>query len=203
MSVQTALTVGGFQLSSAMQSTMLLAEQLGAVRKAVAEPKPEEMTQADALALQSSVASTLLATDGYKILEEMYVSMAQMVEATMLFVLPVMMEEETIRTTLGESFEAFNSGFQALREDLATVGDLLQQTYAKHRGRSGEITEADLEMITNCSLAYSKLQTQLEEHISPELMNQMTQLESAGISADVLHAALAKALQESEEATDV
>lgn len=207
MNIQTPKTVGGFSLTPAMQASINIANTMAAVREA-ATPIPfaandEELTQEQALAIQSSVANKLLAEDGLKILSEMYLAQSQMVEAAMIFVLPVMQETDRLKEAMGEKYEEFEKGFTALREDLAIVASLANVTLAKHKDLQAPIDDAKLAIITDCSLAYSKLQTQLEDNISPELMRQMNQLEEVGIGADILTDALAKLLAPSEEAQDV
>lgn len=205
LTVAQAHAVAPFPLTDTMKATLQLSEALAKTKALTQEPaifsaNDEDVDFETALAIQSSVARQLLATDGYKVLNELYLGLSGMVEAAMFFVLPVLMEEDTLREKLGEHFEAFNEGFQVLREDLATISELTLVTYRRHKDLSGEITEEVLNVLTDCSLAYSKLQTQLEKEISPELMNQMNKLEAAGIGADILQTALAKALLETEEA---
>lgn len=204
LTVEQAHAVAPFALTTTAKAALHLADVLAKTRALTKEPElfsanDEDLSQEQALAIQSSVAQKLLATDGYTILNEMYEALSQMVEASMLFVLPVLMEEETLRTKLGEAFEDFDKGFQALREDLATVAELATTTFKRHKDLSGEVTDEVLTIITDCSLAYSKLQSEMENNISPELMNQMAKLESAGVGAEILQTALAKALQDPEE----
>ncbi|MCY1448272.1 hypothetical protein D9M71_649290 [compost metagenome] len=108
-------------------------------------------------------------------------------QTTQLFVLPVIAEEELIRTTLGEHYEEFEKGFTALKEDLATMADVLVTLAKRHAGKTGAVTEDEQALVAELTMGYSKIQTQMETQVGPELMKQMSILEAGGVGTDVLY----------------
>lgn len=147
----------------------------------------DEMTKEQALETQSFIAQTLLVTDGWSILEKLALLNSEAMQTTQLFVLPVIAEEELIRATLGEHYEEFAKGFDALKEDLATMADVLVALAKRHAGKSGAVTEDEQLLVAELTMGYSKIQTQLETQVGPELMKQMSILEAGGVGADRLY----------------
>ncbi|MNE01474.1 hypothetical protein D3C81_223320 [compost metagenome] len=147
----------------------------------------DTMTKEQALETQSFIAQTLLATEGWSILEQLALVNAEAMQTTQLFVLPVIAEEELIRTTLGDTYEEFKQGFDALREDLATMADVLVSLAKRHAGKEGSVEPEEQALVAELAMGYSKIQTQMETQVGPELMKQMSILEAGGVSADRLY----------------
>lgn len=158
----------------------------------------EEMTQELALKTQSIVAERLLEAQGWDIIAQLFKITSQMVQTTSMYVLPVITEEELIREKLGEYYEAFAQSFQLLRDDLGTMTELLIALSKRHEGRAGAVAEEDNILVTEIALGYSKLQTQMEDQVGPEMFKQMQQLEAAGVGADVLLEAFQRAQAQPE-----
>lgn len=186
--------------TSAKESLLHLANVMADVKSApVVTPNPEpEMTMQEALELQSSVADGLLKDNGWAIAEALFDALSEGIQVTQLFVIPVALEIERVREALGEHAPAFEVRFDALREDLAKLADVALVTYKTHKGRTDEVGEQELELLTAATLAYSKIQNQIEQQVGPELESLMEILEVAGIGTDVLQQAMQKALAEQE-----
>lgn len=147
----------------------------------------DAMTKEQALETQSFVAQTLLATEGWSILKQLFLLNSEALQTTQLFVLPVIAEEELVKEKLGEYYEEFAKGFDALKEDLATMSTVLLALSKRHEGKEGAVTEDEQLLVAELTMGYSKIQTQMETQVGPELMKQMSILEAGGVGADVLY----------------
>lgn len=147
----------------------------------------DAMTKEQALETQSFIAQTLLATEGWSILKQLFLLNSEALQTTQLFVLPVIAEEELVRTKLGEYYEEFAKGFDALKEDLATMSSVLLALSKRHEGKEGAVTEDEQTLVAELTMGYSKIQTQMETQVGPELMKQMSILEAGGVGADILY----------------
>lgn len=147
----------------------------------------DAMTKEQALETQSFIAQTLLATEGWSILKQLFLLNSEALQTTQLFVLPVIAEEELVRAKLGEYYEEFAKGFDALKEDLATMSTVLLALSKRHEGKEGAVTEDEQALVAELTMGYSKIQTQMETQVGPELMKQMSILEAGGVGADILY----------------
>lgn len=187
------------QLATTMASTLKLAEVIADTKAAAAAPANDsELTQEQALSLQADAAKAVLRDNGWKVTEQLFVTLSEMLQTTQLFIVPVFMEREQISAQLGEKAEAFFTRFDVLREDLANIADVAVKTYRSHAGRDGDITDADVELLSQAAFAYSKLQTQIEDNVGPEVVSLMAFLEEGGVGADILMRSLAASLPQEE-----
>jgi hypothetical protein len=147
---------------------------------------------------QSIVAQQLLAAEGWSILKQLFLLNSEALQTTQLFVLPVIAEEELVRTTLGEHYEEFAENFNALKEDLATMSSVLLALSKRHEGKEGAVTEDEQALVAELTMGYSKIQTQMETQVGPELMKQMSILEAGGVDADILYRAFVAGQETSE-----
>lgn len=160
-----------------------------------ANPENKELL----LETQSIVAQKLLSNSGWDVLGELFTITNEMITTTQLFVLPVIVKEKEIEELLGAEYEAFNTGFTALKEDLATMTGILLDLSKQHTGKTGGVAEADIDTVSAIALGYSKLQTQVEEQVGPEMIRQMGVLEENGISPDYLFAVVQELVEKAQK----
>lgn len=189
------MKVGDLNLEGIVPAPLL------AIQEALSDSATLEnpLNKAVALEAQSFVAQKLLADKGWDIVKQLFLISSEMLQTTQLFVLPVISEEDLVKEKLGENYEEFQKGFDALKEDLATMSSVLIALSKKHVDKVGAVEPEDQTLVAELTMGYSNIQSQMENEVGPELMKQMAILEAAGVSAEDLFAAFVAGQEEPEK----
>ncbi|MNK91662.1 hypothetical protein D3C87_1117700 [compost metagenome] len=67
------------------------------------------------------------------------------------------------------------------------MADVLVSLAKRHAGKDGSVEPEEQALVAELAMGYSKIQTQMETQVGPELMKQMSILEAGGVSADRLY----------------
>lgn len=166
-----------------------ITEMTQSVEQLLSVPAAEENKE-ELVAIQSEVASKLLQQKGWDIAKELFDVTYESLEVTKLYVFPVITKQEELSAKLGDKFPEFKTRFDALKEDLAVIAETLSRIYLTHASKTGAVADDELKLISEVTLGYSLIQTQMEEQVGPEMLRQLEALEAGGVGADFLIAAV-------------
>jgi hypothetical protein len=165
-----------------IQETLSPAEELSLITPLSPEFETLSIEDQFAIAVQETgiAAETMLRLTGWDILNGLFKACASGLNSTQLFVLPVLSDLPNILAKLDDP-QAFESSFDALKDDIANMAQALRIASAQHVGKVGIPEEGDLEKVKLLSLEYSKIQTQIEKAVQPLMLALIDTLEEAGI----------------------
>lgn len=147
----------------------------------LAESVEEQFNKA--VAASGEVCDALLMQDGWNILNELGKATHASVLSTSLVMIPAMQNKELILTKVSDPI-AFNKNLETASDEIASLVKSLQVLQGGHYNKEGSPSIEDMDLISELTLGYSKIQTAMETSVHPLILAMVDHMQEAGVDTE-------------------
>lgn len=131
----------------------------------------------------SEVADQLLMAQGWDILNELHKATYASVIATSMVMIPAMQNKDTILEKVTDK-QSFQTSMDTASKEISEMVKSVQMLHKGHSGKTGTPGMEDIELISELTMGYSRVQTAMETAVEPLLMAIVEKMQEAGVDTD-------------------
>lgn len=138
-----------------------------------------------AVSVTAEVADELMMQQGWDILNELHKATYASVIATSMIMIPAMQNKETILSKVSDP-TAFSNNLATASNEIAELVKSVQSLHKGHFDRQGNPGLEDMELVSDLTMGYSKVQTCMETAVQPLLLAMVDHMQEAGIDTEAV-----------------
>lgn len=139
----------------------------------------------EAVEMSADLSETLLMEQGWDILEELHKATFASVVSTSLIMIPAMQNKDKILANVSDPI-AFSKNLETASTEIAGLVKSVQLLHNGHMEKKGSPTIDDMELVSDLTIGYSKIQTSMETSVQPLLLAMVDYLQEAGVDTEAV-----------------
>lgn len=139
----------------------------------------------EAVEMSADVTEALLLKEGWTILEELHKATFASVISTSLVMIPAMQNRDTILDKVSDPV-AFSNNLETASSEISELVKSVQLLNNGHFDKKGSADLNDIELVSELTLGYSKIQTCMETAVQPLLLAMVEHMQEAGIDTEAV-----------------